>query len=111
MRRLTFLLAAVAALTATSPAHAATARAHWNTSEQEQVAAAGTLPRLADGHFHGERPLTGAQLTAALGGAATISTATVSVTAFDARLVTAQGLSDVADHVQQVAQGAGLNPP
>src|SRR3954454_14828892 len=104
MRRLTFLLAAVAALTATSPAHAATARANWNTSEQEAVAGAGTLPRLADGHFHGERALTGAQLTAALGGTAAVSSATVSVTAFDAKLVDQQGLSDVAAHVQQVAR-------
>jgi cell wall-associated NlpC family hydrolase len=110
MRRLTSLFAAAAALALAPNAHAAT-RGNWNTSEQEAVAAAGTLPRLADGHFHGERPLTGAQLTAALGGTASISSATVSVTAFDARLVAQLGLTDVAQHVQDVARGAGLQPP
>jgi cell wall-associated NlpC family hydrolase len=39
------------------------------------------------------------------------SAATVSVTAFDARLVKQLGLQDVADHVQQVAAQAGLWPP
>src|SRR3954468_1799251 len=111
MRRLLPLVAAVAALTAAPTAHAAATRANWNTKEQETVADAGTLPRLADGHFHGDRPLTGAQLTAALGGTATISSATVSVTSFDARLVAQLGLTDVAQHVQDVARGAGLNPP
>src|SRR3954451_16222491 len=96
MRRLMPVLAAAAALTVAPTAHAAATRANWNTSEQEAVAGAGTLPRLADGHFHGERALTGAQLTAALGGMATVSSATVSVTAFDAKLVDQQGLSDVA---------------
>src|SRR3954454_23205800 len=110
MRRLMPFLVAAAVLAAAPTAHAAT-RANWNTSEQKAVAGAGTLPRLADGHFHGERPLTGAQLTAALGGGATISSATVSVTAFDARLVAQLGLTDVAQHVQDVARGAGLKPP
>src|SRR3954447_11430160 len=111
MRRLMPVLAAAAALTVAPTAHAAATRANWNTKEQETVADAGTLPRLADGHFHGERPLTGAQLTAALGGTAAISSATVSVTTFDAKLVEQQGLSDIAAHVQDVARGAGLNPP
>src|SRR3954470_11587965 len=110
MRRLTPLLAAAAALMLPTNAHAAT-RGNWNKSEQKAVAGAGTLPRLADGRFHGERPLTGAQLTAALGGGASISSATVSVTAFDARLVAQLGLTDVAQHVQDVARGAGLKPP
>src|SRR3954470_11251931 len=110
MRRLTPLLAAAAALMLPTNAHAAT-RGNWNKAEQKAVAAAGTLPRLSDGRFHGERPLTGAQLTAALGGSATISSATVSVTNFDARLVAQLGLSDVAQHVQDVARGAGLTPP
>jgi cell wall-associated NlpC family hydrolase len=110
MRRFTPLVAAAAALALAPNAHAAT-RANWNTAEQKAVAAAGTLPRLSDGRFHGDRPLTGAQLTAALGGTATISSATVSVTSFDARLVAQLGLTDVAQHVQDVARGAGLNPP
>ena len=75
------------------------------------------LPRLDDGRFHGERPLTGAQLAAALTSAhgdpagRGSSAATVSVTAFDARLVQQLGLADVAAHVQSVARAAGLNPP
>jgi len=116
MRRLTLLIAVVAALTTTAPAGAAT-RANWNLSQQEDVAAAGLLPRLSDGRFHGERPLTGPQLTAALSAltqtppVASSSAATVSVTAFDARLVQQLGLSDVAAHVQSEARAAGLHPP
>src|SRR4051794_40775569 len=48
MRRLTLLLAAAAALITAPPAHAAT-RAGWNSGEQEDVAQAGVLTRLADG--------------------------------------------------------------
>jgi cell wall-associated NlpC family hydrolase len=120
MRRLSILLAAAAALTAAPPAQAAT-RANWNLDQQEDVAAAGVLTRLDDGRFHGERPLTGAQLGAALGAlaaasgqpavAGTSAAATVSVTAFDTRLVRQLGLTDVAAHVQGVARQAGLNPP
>jgi hypothetical protein len=110
MRRLTVLIAAAAALTAAPAAHAAT-RANWNTAEQKAAASAGILPRLADNRFHGDRPLSGPQLTAALGGSATVSSATISVTGFDARLVAHLGLTDVAQHVQDVARRAGLNPP
>ena len=116
MRRLTLLVAVVAALT-TAPAADAATRANWNLDQQEDVAAAGVLPRLGDGRFHGERPLTGAQLTAALGAltqappVARSAAATVSVTAFDARLVRQLGLSDVAAHVQREARAAGLHPP
>ena len=112
MRRLSILLAAVAALTAAPTADAAT-RANWNLDQQEEVAASGVLARLDDGRFHGERPLTGAQLGAALDApwpadsgqpaVAGTSAATVSVTAFDARLVAQLGLTDVAAHVQQTA--------
>ncbi|HEY6888802.1 MAG TPA: NlpC/P60 family protein [Solirubrobacter sp.] len=116
MRRFSFLLlAAVAALTPAPAAHAAT-RADWNRSEQEDVAAAGVLARLDDGRFHGERDLTGAQLGHALSAiagqpVAGSAQATVSVTAFDARLVGQLGLSDIAAHVQETARQAGLNPP
>ena len=92
----------------------------WNQREQRAVAAAGVLPRLEDGRFHGERPLTGAQLGAALGALAarsgepaiaTSASTVVSVTTFDARLVSQLGLADVAAHVQEVARAAGLHPP
>jgi cell wall-associated NlpC family hydrolase len=117
--RLTLLLATAAALAAPSSARAASLGG-WNQGEQRAVAAAGLLPRLDDGRFHGERPLSGAQLGATLGAVAAqtgapavagSASATVSVTAFDARLVRQLGLADVAEHVQGVARGAGLNPP
>ena len=108
MRRLLAFCAA-AFLLAAAPATAKTTRANWNLAQQEEVAQAGVLPRLADGRFHGERDLTGAQLTGALTAAtgepvAASAAASVSVTAFDARLVRALGLADVAAHVQQTAR-------
>jgi cell wall-associated NlpC family hydrolase len=75
------------------------------------VAQAGLLPKLEDGRFHGERSLSGAQLSAALGEQTASAAKTVSVTSFDARLVNHLGLADVAAHVQDVARGAGLHPP
>src|SRR6202000_3339029 len=93
---------------------------NWNSAEQRQVAASGVMDRLGDGHFHGERDLTGAQLSSALGviagqenvpARAATAAPTISVTGFDARLVDQLGLSDVAAHVQDVARGAGLHPP
>jgi cell wall-associated NlpC family hydrolase len=42
---------------------------------------------------------------------AAAASATVPVTAFDARLVAQLGLSDVARHVQDTARAAGLRPP
>ncbi len=116
MRRFTVFLIASAAFVVPSSAHAATLGG-WNQGEQRAVAAAGLLPRLDDGRFHGDRPLTGAQLSAALTAVAPDvpvaagSAATVSVTAFDARMVGQLGLADVAAHVQDVARDAGLNPP
>jgi cell wall-associated NlpC family hydrolase len=121
MRHLSILLiAAFAALIPASTSHAAVTRASWNSDEQQEVAGAGVLARLDDGRFHGERPLSGAQLGAALGAlavqsgrppVAATSAATVSVSAFDARLVSQLGLADVAAHVHDVARSAGLNPP
>lgn len=107
MHRLS-IVAAVVALTAAPSAHAAT-RGSWNLAEQERVAAAGVLERLGDGRFHGERALTGAQLSRALG--RRVPGKTVSVTAFDAHLVAQLGLADVAAHVQREARRAGLSPP
>ena len=115
MRRLTTSVAVALALVATPTAQAKT-RANWNLPQQEAVAEAGLLPRASDGRFHGERPLTGAQLSKALSvltgtPVASSSAAKVSVTAFDARLVGALGLADVAAHVQRTAREAGLRPP
>jgi cell wall-associated NlpC family hydrolase len=119
MRRFAVLLTVVSALAAAPAAHAATLGG-WNRSEQRAVASAGVLPNLADGRFHGERPLSGADLSAALGAVAARSgqpalaasvPARVTVRGFDARVVAQLGLGDVAAHVQGVARQAGLRPP
>jgi cell wall-associated NlpC family hydrolase len=111
------LIAALAGLSLPTSAQAA-GLGTWNRSEQRAVIRAGLLDRLPDGRFHGEARLTGAQLGSALGAVAaradqpavaTSSSATISVTAFDARLVAQLGLSDVAAHVQAAA--AQLHPP
>jgi cell wall-associated NlpC family hydrolase len=103
-------LALIALLALPSTVHAASLGG-WNKSEQREVISAGLLPKLEDGRFHGERPLSGAQLSAALGEQPAAAAKTVSVTGFDARLVDHLGLADVAAHVQDVARGAGLHPP
>jgi cell wall-associated NlpC family hydrolase len=103
-------LALIALLALPSTVHAASLGG-WNKSEQREVISAGLLPKLEDGRFHGERALSGAQLSAALGEQPAAAAKTVSVTGFDARLVDHLGLADVAAHVQDVARGAGLHPP
>ena len=108
--RLASIFAAAVALAVPASAQAASPGG-WNRAEQRQVAAAGLLPKLQDGRFHGERPLTGAQLSGALGEQPASAAKSVSVTGFDARLVRHLGLADVAAHVQDVARGAGLHPP
>jgi cell wall-associated NlpC family hydrolase len=119
MRRIAVLLSIVAAAGLAPAAQAATLGG-WNRPEQRAVARAGLLPNLADGRFHGDQRLTGAQLAAALGAVAAhtgrpavaaAAGAQVSVTTFDARLVDQFGLTDVAAHVQAVARRSGLRPP
>jgi cell wall-associated NlpC family hydrolase len=108
--RLASTLIAAAVLAFPASAHAATLGG-WNKTEQREVRQAGLIPNLEDGRFHGERPLTGAQLATALGEQPAAAAKTISVTSFDARLVDHLGLADVAAHVQDVARGAGLRPP
>ncbi len=115
MRRFTAFVAATLVLAA-APAAQAKTRGNWNLPQQEAVAEAGVLPRLADGRFHGERPITGAQLANALTvitgePVASSAASKLSVITFDARLVSALGLGDVAAHVQRTAREAGLKPP
>jgi cell wall-associated NlpC family hydrolase len=61
------LIAAAAALLAPGSAVAAAVPGvgDWDRADQRAVAKAGLLAPLDDGAFHGERPLTGAQLAAA----------------------------------------------
>src|SRR3954454_7937178 len=69
MRRIAVLLSIAAAVGVAPAAHAATLGG-WNRPEQRAVSRAGLLPNLPDGRFHGESPLTGEQLAAALGAVA-----------------------------------------
>jgi cell wall-associated NlpC family hydrolase len=120
MPRFASSLAACLVLLVLMPgAAAAHTLGNWNPGEQRAAVRAGVLAPLGDGRVHGERPLSGSELwraLAALAGregtapVAAPSGATVTVTAFDARLVAQLGLSDVAAHVQAVARGAGLAP-
>ena len=113
------LATATAVLLLAAPAAAATGRGDWDRRDQRTVVEAGVMAPLDDGEFHGERPLAGGQLPAALHaiadrlGVARIPTPSgrVSLAGFD-RLVVAQlGLADVAGAVQAQARQAGLQPP
>ncbi|MEA2305156.1 MAG: peptidoglycan DL-endopeptidase CwlO [Solirubrobacteraceae bacterium] len=113
------LLTAACALAAPAGARGATL-AGWDAKQQRQAVQQGLMSPLQDGGFHGDRPLTGAQLRgalaqlAALHAAATVAppvAPTVSVIGFDALLVRQLGLADVARAVQAEAAHAGLTPP
>lgn len=97
----------------------------WDTAQQRAVLRAGLMSKLPDGHFAGERPLTGAQfsdillqLGFRLGTPAVVpsdgsggSGGSVSVADFDRLLVRQLGLGDVASAVRREAARAGLHPP
>jgi cell wall-associated NlpC family hydrolase len=95
----------------------AEARADWARGAERAAVAAGLMAPLADGRFHGERPLTMAQLRAARDALAVRTGLPparvdgVSVTAFDSAVVRQLGLGDVAAAVQAEARRAGLRPP
>jgi cell wall-associated NlpC family hydrolase len=118
VRRLVALTLAIAAVAA--PARAATL-SNWDRADQHAAARAGLLHVLDDGAFHGERPLSAAQLRQArdaLAGRLAVAPVDlgdlgprVSVSTFDRALVRQLGLSDVAAHVQWQARRAGLHPP
>jgi cell wall-associated NlpC family hydrolase len=116
MRRL-LLLALLLAACLPAAAHAATLGG-WDRPAQRLVRTRGLMTDVAGG-FHGERPLSAAQLRTSLAaltaqlGAAPVDVADgpVSVVRFDRLLVAQLGLSDVADVVQQQARAAGLQPP
>ena len=130
------ILAIALALPACSPAVALARKtaANWDSSQQRLVVKAGLMSQPATGGFGGAAPLSGAALHQALEALAARTTegeqpdegeaqpapppvpavsssATVSLTRFDALLVQSLGLSSTASHVQQVAAGAGLRPP
>jgi cell wall-associated NlpC family hydrolase len=113
------LATAMVTLVLAAPAMGATGRDDWGRGDQRAVVEAGVMATLDDGLFHGERPLAGGQLRAALRtvaarlGAAPVAAPTgrVSVAGFDRLLVAQLGLADVAQAVQAQARRAGLMPP
>jgi cell wall-associated NlpC family hydrolase len=117
----TLLLGVLAfALLATGAAAKTRTLANWNLGDQRAVLAHGLMTTLSDGRFHGDRPLTAAQLRGARDAlalatgtppAAVAGGDTVSVRAFDAALVSQLGLGDVAAAVQAETARAGLAPP
>src|SRR4051794_5149605 len=121
MRRLAALTAALLTLAAPAAAHAAMTRGGWDRADQHAAAVNGLMHVLDDGAFHGERPLTGAQLRQSRDALATRLNvapanlgaigAHVSVAAFDRALVRQLGLADVAKSIQGQARRRGLHPP
>jgi cell wall-associated NlpC family hydrolase len=114
MRRLLAATAVLAATAAAAPAHAATL-GNWDRHEQRTVAKAGLLPKLDDGGFHGERALTPGQLSGALSRIGTntlpVPKRRITVALFHRLVVRQLGLEELAQHVQDEAAGAGLDPP
>src|SRR3954449_4581670 len=121
MRRLAALTASLLTLAAPAAAHGAMTRGGWDRADQHVAAVNGFMHVLDDGAFHGERPLTGAQLRQsrdALALRLNVAPANlgslgahVSVAAFDAALVRQLGLADVARSIQWQARRRGLHPP
>src|SRR6478672_10562833 len=120
MRRSAALAAVVAACALSAPAGAAVpGLGTWDRVQQRTVQHEGLLPALADGRFHGERPLTPPELTAVLAGLAQrlggdpvpFDRPTVTVERFHRALLEQLGLGDVARNVREEAARAGLRPP
>lgn len=125
------LLALLLCLSPTAAAAKHTA-ANWDLGAQRLVVKAGVMSEASPGNFNGAGRMTPQAETQALAalaarqqpepgegeeGPATIptpavaSSATITVTSFDALLVDQLGLGATAAHVQQAAQAAGLQPP
>jgi cell wall-associated NlpC family hydrolase len=119
-------LVCIALVTGSSPAAAAAKKltaTNWDASEQRLVVRDGVMAESGDGGFVGAGRLSGQAEGSALAAiAARQGTASIAISAdqadipitlvrFDALLVDQLGLGDVAEHVQQVAAGAGLAPP
>jgi cell wall-associated NlpC family hydrolase len=95
--------------------------ANWDAAAQRLVVKAGVMSEAAAGGFNGAANLSPAAESQALTALSTQqelvapvevqSSATLTVTRFDALLVDQLGLGEVAAHVQQTAAAAGLQPP
>lgn len=123
MRRLS-LVATIALLIAPAVAQAAPAAhitaGNWDESAQRAVVAQGFMSSPSSGGFRGASPLSAADEALALKRVAELfdipavsfnAATPLTVTRFDALLVEQLGLGEVAEHVQSVAQEAGLQPP
>lgn len=94
--------------------------ADWDATEQRTVVGEGLMSEGANSGFLGAEPLSAQADSKALAvlaareGTAPVSVgagAPITVVRFDALLAEQLGLGEVAEHVQQVAQAAGLEPP
>jgi cell wall-associated NlpC family hydrolase len=94
--------------------------ANWDASEQQLVVGDGVMGELGSAGFAGAAPLTpqaeGSALSAiaARGGSTPIAfqaDVPITLVRFDALLVDQLGLSAVAEHVEQAASSARLDPP
>jgi cell wall-associated NlpC family hydrolase len=110
---------AVSAASAHAPSVKPTA-ADWDATAQRTVVGEGLMSEEASSGFLGAAPLSAQAESQALAALATRegtvpvsvgSGGPITVVRFDALLVEQLGLGEVAEHVQQVAQAAGLEPP
>lgn len=94
--------------------------ANWDSSEQSLVVSDGLMAEVEGAGFGGAGHLTAQAEGSALDEIATHedvapiafqATVPITLVRFDALLVDQLGLSDVAEHVEQVAAAAGLDPP
>jgi cell wall-associated NlpC family hydrolase len=94
--------------------------ADWDAAAQRTVVGEGLMSEEAGSGFLGAGQLSAQAESHALGalaareGTAPVSVGTggaITVVRFDALLVEQLGLGEVAEHVQQIAQAAGLEPP
>ena len=106
-----------------APAHAAAKKytaANWDVPAQRLVVKAGLMSEAPAGGFAGASPLSAqatSQAIAALSArsqtapVAVQANARITVTSFDALMVSQLGLGAVAAHVERTAKAAGLKPP
>ena len=94
--------------------------ANWDSSEQSLVVSNGLMSEVEGAGFGGGGRLSTQAESSALAAIATREqvapiafngNAPITLVRFDALLVDQLGLGDIAEHVQQVAAGAGLDPP
>ncbi len=121
MRSLLLAASVIAALTWPADASAASSKpspGHWAAAAERAVVGEGLMSAAPAVSFGGA--LTPAEATQALAGLARLeqlppiafdAAAALTVTRFDALLIDQLGLAEVSEHVERVAEQAGLQPP